>query len=243
MTNSTLKPNRRKNILLALFFTVVTAGVVLGVTVWLVGGAIGAFLSDEDGSVDAAEVEEAVECDTPERVHPPGDDASARLDDEHWRAKVRRLAEMIERGQSGTFRFFGADLNAMLDEARRHGDFEGRATIRVSDSLLQADVKMPLRDLPILEGRFLDARIILDIALGDGDEKLYIKKLVPCGGDWRTRALLKGLENRDLSDVLEQIPVAEELRQNFRRIAVEDDALVLVTRSRPDVGNDRRQTD
>lgn len=242
MTNPASKPNRWKSIFLALFFTVVTAGLILGVTVWLVGGAIGAFLSDDDDSAGAAEAEETAERETPARMAPP-EDEPARVDAEHWRAKERRLAEMLARGQSETFRFSDADLNAMLEEARRHGDFEGRATIKLADSLLHADVKMPLPELPMLAGRFLDARIVLDIALGDGGEKLYIKKLAPRGGSWRTRALLKGLENRDLNDVLEQTSVAEELRQNFQRIAVEDDTLVLVTRARQTVDKENQQTD
>lgn len=246
MKNPASNSTRWKSILLALFCTVATAGAVLGLTVWLVGGAIGAFLLEEDGSIRAGDSAEFAE--TGEQSSSADEDMlmeaeSLSRDDEHWRAKERRLGEALVRGRAEAFRFSDAELNAMLEEARQQGDFQGRATIKLTDSLLRADIKMPIADVPILKGRVLDARIVLDIALGDEGEKLYIKEIVPRGDDWRTRAFLKGLENRDLSDVLAQTSAAQELRRNFQRIAIEDEALVLVTRPRAPAGDERRQAE
>lgn len=245
MKGSASNPKRWKSILLALLCTVVTAGAVLGVAAWGISGVIGAFLSAEDGQSRTAESAEFADTDEPVAggEKNPQKTSPERRDGATWRAKERRLAEVLARGQSETFRFSEAELNAMLKEARQQGEFQGRATLKLTDSLLQADIKMPISDLPIMKGRFLDARIVLDIALGKDVERLYIRKLEPRGGDWRTRALLKGLENRDLSDVLQRTAVAQELRRNFQRIAIENEALVLETRARTSADNDRRQND
>ncbi len=243
MKNSPSNPSRWKSILLALICTAVTAGAVLGLTIWVVGGAFDALLSEEDGRSRAAESAETGEQAALAENDPQVDTSPVRQGDEHWRAKERRLSEALAHGRSETFRFSDSELNAMLEEARRQGDFQGRATLKLTDSLLQADIKMPITELPILKGRFLDAQIVLDIALGEDGERLYIKKLVPRSGDWRTRALLKGLQDRDLSEVLEQTSVAQELRSNFQRIAIENKALVLVTRARASAADERRQAD
>ncbi|TWT88339.1 hypothetical protein Mal64_18180 [Pseudobythopirellula maris] len=132
---------------------------------------------------------------------------------------------------NGEISFSADELNALIAS---NDDLRGRVFIRIEDGQVSGDISIPLDEMPLGAGRFLNATVSLELGYKDG---VPVVKLA--GGSVKGEPLpeqfIDALSQENMAeDILEDPDVAETLSK-FESIEVVEDRLILRL-SRPQDG-------
>ena len=158
------------------------------------------------------------------------------------KAVERRLADFKEPAEAGPPRqlvLTADDLNALI-AASPHGDrWAGKVFVRLEGDKAYADISLPLEEIPLLSGRYLNGTLELKVGLEEGGagkkkDKSGLKKPGPVatvvGGTANGKPLpaevLRIFEDRNLFEKLSDEAVLEFVKK-AKKIEIKDGKLII----------------
>ncbi|TWT85721.1 hypothetical protein Pla123a_05280 [Posidoniimonas polymericola] len=182
----------------------------------LVGGGFGAYFWAK-GQIEQYTSTEPAEIPVSEAT----DEEIAEI-----QARVDALQQAVENDQPAAQNevvLTADDINALIASNQ---DMKGKVYVTIENGEVTGDVSMPLDDLPMGKGRFLNAKVTLNASYEDGVPIVTLK-----GGSVKGQPLpqqfIDALANENLAkDLLKDPKVAEKLRK-FDSIKVEGDKIIL----------------
>ncbi|MEN0110259.1 MAG: hypothetical protein AAF805_06010 [Planctomycetota bacterium] len=115
------------------------------------------------------------------------------------------------------------ELNAMIATQR---ELRGRVFVRIEDGRIGGDLSLPLDDLPLLDGRFFNARVDFDVAV-EGGELIVRLADAEVNGTQVPTEILDQLAEKNLAEDAADEPGLRRFLDRVESLRVEGDRVVL----------------
>lgn len=182
----------------------------------MIGGGVGGYFFLK-GQVDKYTSTEPVEIPVAEATEEEVAEIQSRID---------RLQQAVEADEPAAERevvLTADDLNALIAS---QDDLKGRVFVRIEGDQIAGDVSIPLDDVPMGKGRYLNASATFDASYQDGVPIVTLKDAV-VKGQPLPQSFIDAMAQENLAkDMLKDPEVAEKFRK-FESIEVRDGKIIL----------------
>ncbi|TWT30197.1 hypothetical protein KOR34_47550 [Posidoniimonas corsicana] len=182
----------------------------------LVGGGVGGYFFLK-GQVDKYTSTEPVDIPVSEASEEEIAEIQARVD------SLQQAVENDAPAAENELVLTSDDINALI---AGNEDLKGRVYVTIENGEITGDVSIPLDEVPMGAGRFLNAKVTLDASY-EGGIPIVTLKAGEVNGQPLPQQFIDALAKENLAkDLLDEPEVAEKIRK-FESIRVEGDKLIL----------------
>lgn len=143
---------------------------------------------------------------------------------EELETRVESLQETVEEGEVPEPLVLDSDdLNALIS---REEQLRGRVFVTIENGLIQAEVSFPADAIPGGKGRFINGSAHINASLEDGELVVTLDS-VEANGHTVPEAFMDGLRKQNLAKDANKNPEIAALIDQFERLAIEGDKLIL----------------
>ncbi len=155
---------------------------------------------------------------------------------EELETRVESFQETVEQGEAPEPLVLNSEeLNALLSQEEK---LRGRVFVTIKDGMIQAEVSFPADMVPGAEGRFFNASANINATLENGDLVVTLDS-AEANGYVIPESVMQGLRKHNLAKDVEQNAELAQMIDQFERLAIEGDKLILTPKSiRPSAINE-----
>lgn len=142
--------------------------------------------------------------------------------------RVETFQETVEQGAAPEPLILNSDdLNALINQQEQ---LRGRLFVTIENGLIQAEVSFPADVIPGAAGRFLNGSAGVKASLEDGHLVVTLDNF-EANGHALPEALMNGLRTQNLAKDVNKNPEMAEMFDQFERLAIEGDKLILTPKT------------